>query len=151
MFIQLPIFTCPSVDASVQLTSLPYSGTEGGTEMVCVQAVLGSPTGIFETPLTVQVTPTPGTASQLSDHIKLHTTSTCISLPCLDVGDYSPTTVQSVTFTSVSGNMLCITFTLIDDTSKEGPQTFTVTITNTGGATLGSPSTATVTINDNDG
>ena len=46
--------------------------------------------------------------------------------------------------------MLCV-ITVVDDTIQEPPKTFTVAITNTGGAALGSPSTATVTINDNDG
>ena len=149
MLIQLPIFTCPSVDTTVQLTSSSFSGTEGDlTTAVCVQAVLGSPTGIFEAPLTVQLTPTPGSAGQLSDYIILQY---IISLPCLGFSDYSPSTISSVTFTSVSGNMLCVIFTLVDDTIQEPPKTFTVAITNTGGATLGSPSSAVVTIHDNDG
>ena len=50
----------------------------------------------------------------------------------------------------MSGNIQCITYTLTDDTILEGTETFTVAITNTGAA-LGSPSNATVTINDNNG
>ena len=69
---------------------------------------------------------------------------------CLVVSDYSPTT-SSVTFTSLSGNMLCASFSLSDDTILEDAETFTVAITDSGGAVLGSPSSATVTIHDNDG
>ena len=55
---------------------------------------------------------------------------------------------SSVTFTSLSGNMLCASFSLSDDTILEDAETFTVAITNSSGAVLGSPSSATVTIND---
>ena len=75
---------------------------------------------------------------------------TYTSLPCVGVTDYSPTTT-SVTFTSVTGTMLCGTFTLTEDLILEGAETFVVTITDSGGAIVGSLSSATVTINDNDG
>ena len=68
----------------------------------------------------------------------------------LDVSDYSPMT-SSVNFTSLSGNMLCASFSLSDDTILEDVETFTVAIIDPGGAVLGSPSSATVTIHDNDG
>ena len=55
---------------------------------------------------------------------------------------------SSVTFNSLSGNMLCTSFSLSDDTILEDAETFTVAITNSSGAVLGSPSSATVTIND---
>ena len=72
LYLSSSIFTCPSVDATVQLTSASFSRTEGDlTTVVCVQALLGSATGTFEAPLTVEVTPTPGTAGQLSDYIIL--------------------------------------------------------------------------------
>ena len=69
---------------------------------------------------------------------------------CLVVSDYSPTT-SSVTFTSLSDNVLCASFSSSDDTILEDAETFTVAITDSGGAVLGSPSSATVTIHDNDG
>ena len=47
--------------------------------------------------------------------------------------------------------MLCGTFTLTEDLILEGAETFNVTITDSSGAIVGSPSSATVTINDNDG
>ena len=43
-----------------------------------------------------------------------------------------------------------ITVFIIDDVYPEGAETFTVTLSNPTGASLGPPSTATVTINDND-
>ena len=64
--------------------------------------------------------------------------------------DYSPLTT-TVTLNSATGAMVCATVTLSDDTILEGAETFTVAITDSGGAVLGSPSNATVTINDNDG
>ena len=73
-----------------------------------------------------------------------------ITLPPLDVGDYNPMT-SFVMFSSVTGTMLCEAFILIEDTILEDTETFTVAITDSGGEVLGSPSSATVTIDDNDG
>ena len=43
-----------------------------------------------------------------------------------------------------------VSVAIIDDAYLEGPETFTVSLTNPSGATLGSPANATVTIADND-
>ena len=43
-----------------------------------------------------------------------------------------------------------ISILIIDDSYLEGPETFNVSLSNPSGATMGTPSTATVTINDND-
>ena len=43
-----------------------------------------------------------------------------------------------------------ILISIVDDAYAEGSENFTVTLSNASGATLGSPSTATVTINDNE-
>ena len=43
-----------------------------------------------------------------------------------------------------------ISIPITDDVYSEGPETFTITLSNPTGATLGSPATATITINDND-
>lgn len=40
---------------------------------------------------------------------------------------------------------------LVDDSYAEGAETFTITLSNAVGTSLGSPATATITINDNDG
>ena len=47
--------------------------------------------------------------------------------------------------------MLCGTFTLTEDLILENAETFNVAITDSSGAIVGSPSSATVTINDNNG
>ena len=75
------------------------------------------------------------------------------SLP-IATADYSPSAF-SVTFNTLplSGaeSSLCVTIMLIDDASKEGNEQFTVSISDGGGALVISPSSATVTINGNDG
>jgi hypothetical protein len=43
-----------------------------------------------------------------------------------------------------------ITIRLVNDSYAEGPETFTISLSNAIGATLGSPGTATLTINDNE-
>ena len=43
-----------------------------------------------------------------------------------------------------------ITILIVNDSYQEGPETFNVSLSNPTGASLGSPFTATVTINDND-
>jgi len=43
-----------------------------------------------------------------------------------------------------------ISIPIVDDSYAEGPESFTITLSNPSGATLGSPATATVTITDND-
>ena len=73
-------------------------------------------------------------------------------MPCLGVIDYSPIT-SSVTFISLpvlSGTTRCASFLLRDDATVEDVETFTVAITDPGGAVLEFPSSATVTINDNE-
>ena len=59
---------------------------------------------------------------------------------------------SSVTFSSMTGTVLCATFTLNEDKIKEDDEAFIVAIsTDTGGAIVGSPSSVTITINDRDG
>ncbi|HJX93926.1 MAG TPA: Calx-beta domain-containing protein [Pyrinomonadaceae bacterium] len=62
--------------------------------------------------------------------------------------DYS-TTVGTLTF-AIGETSKTISIPITDDVYSEGPETFTITLSNPTGATLGSPATATITINDND-
>ncbi|HEU4479949.1 MAG TPA: pre-peptidase C-terminal domain-containing protein [Pyrinomonadaceae bacterium] len=60
------------------------------------------------------------------------------------------TTVGTANFTA-GQTTRNISIPLVDDSYAEGMEAFTITLSNPSGATLGSPNTATVTINDNDG
>ena len=64
------------------------------------------------------------------------------------VCDYS-TSFGKVSF-APGETVKTISIPLVDDAYAEGNETFTVTLSNPAGGVLGSPSTTTVTINDND-
>ena len=51
--------------------------------------------------------------------------------------------------TSNTGDMMCRTITLFDDTLAEGTETFNVELQNPNGGILGMPNSAVVTITDN--
>ena len=59
------------------------------------------------------------------------------------------TTLGTVSFAD-GENSKTIRIPIIDDTFAEGPETFTVTLSNASGAPLGTQTTATITITDND-
>jgi hypothetical protein len=63
--------------------------------------------------------------------------------------DYE-TTVGTLRFAPGETSKM-ISIPIVDDVYAEGGESFSVTLTNASGAVLGSPSVATVTINDNDG
>ena len=76
------------------------------------------------------------------------------SLP-IGAADYLHANPLRVTFTTLPSNgddsSLCVNIMLINDTIKEGNEQFTVSISDGGGATVTSPSSAVVTIAGNDG
>jgi hypothetical protein len=114
----------PVVSASVTLTASDATATEGGTD-----------TGTFT------LARTGNTASALSIGLAIGGTAT-------NATDY-----QSVatSFTLPAGSASAtLTVTPLDDAQIEGPETVTLTLQAGTAYTLGSPSTATVTINDND-
>jgi hypothetical protein len=59
------------------------------------------------------------------------------------------TTIGTVTFAAGESNKN-IMIPVIDDTYADGSESFTFALSNVGGGTLGAPSSATLTINDND-
>ena len=66
-----------------------------------------------------------------------------------DPTDYMLPSEISVVFTG--STVACLTFELTEDAILEGSEVFTVEITDFGGALMGSITSATVTIEDNDG
>ena len=68
---------------------------------------------------------------------------------CVEVTDYTLVSLLPVTFTSTT--TLCLTFDFNDDDILETDESFSVDITDFGGAAAGTPTGATVTIEDNDG
>lgn len=67
--------------------------------------------------------------------------------------DYTLPASFFVTFdtNSMSGDTLCVTIGLAPDTLKEGDESFTVSISDSGDAGTQTPTSATVTIEDDDG
>ncbi|MBL8515739.1 MAG: hypothetical protein JNM76_02120 [Betaproteobacteria bacterium] len=118
--------TPPQPAGTLQLSASSYTTTEG------------------QGPITITATRTGGSAGQVG--VTLNTG------PSSAVGgqDYTPVTI---TFIWENGDTApkTVLIPILDDTTVEGPETFFVNLNNpTGGATLGTPATATVTINDND-
>jgi hypothetical protein len=62
--------------------------------------------------------------------------------------DYS-TTIGTVTFAAGEASKV-ISVLIVDDSYAEGSEAFTISLTNPSGSILGPPTTATITINDND-
>ena len=107
---------------------------------------------MFENDLTVSFTLSANTAGVC--HVK-HTLDTTtvwvkfyIQIFSPDSEDYS-LSVSSVVFTGAT--MECLTFELTPDDILEGSEQFTVGISDFGGALMGSITSATVTIEDDDG
>lgn len=66
-------------------------------------------------------------------------------------GDFTSAGSGTLSWANGDGATKSVPVTIVNDGANEGNETFTVTLSNaTGGATLGSPSTATVTITDDD-
>lgn len=116
----------PQPAGSIQLSSSTYSAAEGQGQV------------------TITATRTGGSNGQVSVQFGTGPASATAG------ADYQP---ASGTLVWESGDAAPKTFTvgIVDDTLVEGPETFFVNLSSpTGGATLGSPATGTVTISDND-
>jgi hypothetical protein len=66
------------------------------------------------------------------------------------VSDYSSTN-GTLNWNAADGASQTISVPVINDSAVESAETFTVTLSNANGVALGSPATATITINDDDG
>ncbi|MEZ5305920.1 MAG: Calx-beta domain-containing protein [Pyrinomonadaceae bacterium] len=121
----------PPVPGSLQLTSTSYAISEGGANA------------------TITVTRTDGSDGSVSvDYATSNGTATAGT--CGAGGDY---TAVTGTLTWADGDAADKTFTvpICEDTVFEGDETFGVALSNsTGGATIGTPASATVTIVEND-
>lgn len=118
---------------SVQLSNATYTVTEGTPTLT----VTATRTGGSDGAVGVSYATANGSA----------TSGTCGGGPTADY------TAASGTLSWATGDAAAKTFdiTLCDDTQFEGNETFNVTLSSaTGGATLGSPSSAVVTINETD-
>lgn len=116
----------PSTPGSVQLASASYTVAENaGTLLLTVTRTGGSDGAV-----TVRLATADGSATAPADYAAVATTV------AFAAGDAAPKTVI---------------VTIVDDTAIEPTETFTVSLTGpTGGAALGNPSTATVSIQDDD-
>ena len=116
----------PAQPGAIQLSASTYQGTEGQGSVLVTATRTGGTSG----QVTVSYNTGPSNASPGQDYTPVD------GILAWGSGD---ATVRS------------FTVPILDDTLVEGPESFFVTISNpTGGATLGSPSTASVTIADND-
>jgi len=109
---------------SVQLSLDAYRGSEGEAKVITVRRVGGS----FGA-ASVLYSTSPGTATAGSD--------------------YTPTS-EWLSWTSGDEEPRTFTVQLLDDADPEGEETLSVSLSNPSGATLGSPSAAVLTIDDND-
>ncbi len=116
--------TPPASNNTVQFSSATYSVLENAGSL----NVMVTRTGDTSAPATVELTTVSGTASDRSDFTPLLRTLSFAA------GETSKT----------------VTILIIDDAFVENDETFNVTLDTPAGAALGMPSTATVTIIDND-
>ena len=120
---------------SVQLSAAVFSVTEGTST------------------LSVQVTRTGNTSSVST--VDYATSDTSGANDCNVVGGVASSrcdyliTLGTLRFAAGEGSRT-ISIPIVDDAYAEGDETFTLTLSNTTGATLSSPSTATLTIHDNE-
>jgi len=129
----------PTPPAAVQFSSASYSVNEGATS------------------LTVTVTRGGDTSGTASVDYKT-TDSDTFTVGCSDTvsnlgGAYGrcdyATSVDTLTF-APGETSKTFSIPIIDDAFAEGNETFNLTLSNATGATMGSPSTASITINDNE-
>ena len=116
----------------------------GATPLVSIVAIDASASETGPDPGTFRISRTGSTASTLT---AIYTIATGVGQATPP--DYTPTLTGSVTF-AVGQVFVDITITPVDDLLGEGPETLTLSITDTGSYDVGTPGTATITILDND-
>ena len=121
--------------ATVQFSATNYSVGEGDQRVTLSVTRSGDTSG----PATVALATSDLAGPQNCNAITGMASSRC---------DYE-TSIGAVKF-AAGETSKSVSVPIIDDAYLEGPETFTVSLTNPSGATLGSPATATVTIADND-
>jgi hypothetical protein len=119
---------------SVQLSAANYSVSEGTNTLNVVVTRSGDSPGAF----TVDYATSDTAGANTCNVVNGLASSRC---------DYL-TTLGKLHF-GVAENSKTIAIPIVDDAYTEGDETFTITLSNVSGATLGSPATATVTIHDN--
>jgi len=119
---------------SVQLAASTFNVTEGTSTLNVVVTRTGATPGVF----TVDYATSDTAGANNCNVVNGIASSRC---------DYL-TTLGTLHF-GVADNSKTIAIPIIDDAYTEGDETFTITLSNAEGATLGSPSTATLTIHDN--
>ena len=142
---------------TVAFEQTTYTPSEGdGTTQVCV-VVSGLPTGGLECEIVVTLATMDGDKAGRV-HSWCIVSTVLVSLPSLLTAVGSDFTVADplmVTFptTSASGDTACADISILDDDAFEGDHSFTVNLTSTTptGVTIGTDSSTTVTIQDNDG
>jgi YD repeat-containing protein len=160
--------TTYAYDARGRLISVAHSGgpSAGGTTSYSIDNAdnrtnkttsgLGGGTGGVNFTISSNGAVTEGANSAFTV-TKNNTASTSVSVnyatangTATQPGDYASTS-GTLTFTTAQ-TVKTVNVTTVNDSAVESPETFTMSLSApTGGATLGSPSSATATINDNDG
>ncbi|HEY8227459.1 MAG TPA: PQQ-dependent sugar dehydrogenase [Pyrinomonadaceae bacterium] len=121
--------------SSVQLNATKYTGGENQGSVTFTVTRLGSTTGTT----TVDYTTGDGAGTNPCNVVNGQASSRC---------DYE-TTLGTLTF-APGETSKTILVPIVDDGYVEGSENLTLTLSNATGATLGAPSTATLTITDND-
>jgi len=138
---------------------------DSGTVSVCAEIM--APAGGLECDVIATLTLTDGSkASKLDDLLSFvhcsHNTFCYITPIAARSMDYSAADPLSITFpavSSVNGTTACANVTIIDDAALEGNHSFTVTVSSLelspggeySGLEIGTPSSATINIIDNEG
>ncbi len=122
----------------------PGSASLGSTPLVSIVATDATAAEAGTDPGTFRISRTGSTTSAMTVILSIATGSGQATS-----GDYTPALTSPATIPA-GASFIDLTITPVDDTSVEGSETVTITLGDTGSYDVGSPATATVTINDND-